>query len=172
MIEKASPGKKSPVKFQAVCDTRGKKEKVPRGNKPGKGAKKPHAQTMRKINCYFIRKFFHKILDELFWFALLIPFPCHCETTLSRRGNLIFYNFSLKYLQNLFRQQAIKIFLLFVPYALRFSSAIEMILRIISLFPFISFVRFGSTPCEKGQLYMQIPQPVSRFIHISMHFVS
>jgi hypothetical protein len=55
MIEVIATWKKCPVKLQAVRDARWKKEKVSRGDKPGKGAEKPHPQAMRKINCYFIR---------------------------------------------------------------------------------------------------------------------
>jgi hypothetical protein len=66
MIEKIAPGKKHPVKLQAVRDARGKNKKIARGDKPGKSVKKPHPQALRKINCYIIRKFFHKILYKPF----------------------------------------------------------------------------------------------------------
>jgi hypothetical protein len=68
MIEEIAPGEKRTVKFQAVRHAHRKQKKVTRGDKPGKSVEKPHSQSMRKINCYFIRKFFHKLLYKSFNF--------------------------------------------------------------------------------------------------------
>jgi hypothetical protein len=55
MKRKISFWKKRPIKLQAVRDARRKKEKVTRGDKPGKSAKKPPPPTPGKINCDTIR---------------------------------------------------------------------------------------------------------------------
>ena len=55
------------------------------------------------------------------------------------------------------------------PPGVRFCPSSDRIFWITALFPFIASIICGSTPRENGQLDMQIPQPVPRVIHISMH---